>query len=88
MFYDTYVGGGDQCNDQHCGKILHEFWSEVEKRGDPKLADHERTNRAMWKYTFVPMALHGDAVPVVRVGKPGVKSFDAYSISSLMAVGQ
>ena len=34
------------------------------------------------------MALHGDAVPVVKVGKPGVKSFDAYSISSLIAVGK
>ena len=34
------------------------------------------------------MALHGDAVPVIKVGKAGTKSFDATSISPLMAIGQ
>ena len=47
MFYDTYVGGGDQCNDQLAGNILPEFWSEVEKRSGPKLANHEMTKHAM-----------------------------------------
>ena len=34
------------------------------------------------------MALHGDAVPVIKAGKAGTKSFDATSISPLMAIGQ
>ena len=34
------------------------------------------------------MAFHVDAVPVINVGKAGTRSFDATSISPLMALGQ
>ena len=41
-----------------------------------------------WRTTYIPMALHGNALPVIKVGKAGTKSFDATSISPLMAIGQ
>ena len=40
-----------------------------------------------WRTTYTPMALHGDAVPVIKVGKAGTKSFDVTTNSALMAIG-
>ena len=37
--------------------------------------------------TSCPLALHGDAVPVVKVGKPGSRSFEAWNITSIRATG-
>ena len=34
------------------------------------------------------MTLHGDAMPVIKVGKAGTKSLNATSICPLMAIGQ
>ena len=67
---------------------LAQFWSAVDGRGDPRLASHPMQENATWKSTYIPMAMHGDAVPVVKVGKAGTKSFDITSISPLMAVGE
>ena len=36
---------------------------------------------------MVPLAVHGDGVPVIRVGKKGSKSCDAYSWQSIVASG-
>ena len=59
----------------------------VEARGDPKLLQHPMTSRRHWKRTHVPLSLHGDAVPVTKVGKAGTKSMDVYSTSGLLGVG-
>ena len=34
------------------------------------------------------MALHGDAVPVARLGKAGSKSMEPYSTPKLLAIGE
>lgn len=35
----------------------------------------------------IPVSVHGDAVPVVRVGKPGSASLECLSLQSLLAEG-
>ena len=72
---------------EHCGRILEEFWSAVEARGDPRLLQHPMKSRSHWKRTHVPLSLHGDAVPVTKIGKAGTKSMDVYSTSGLLGVG-
>ena len=66
---------------------LPEFWQGCLDRGDPRLAGHPMRARQDWQSTAVPIALHGDAVPCIAVGKPGTKSMDCISWQSLMASG-
>ena len=66
---------------------LHNFWDTVEARGDPRLLEHPMCLVPRWKRTYVPLSLHGDAVPVTKVGKSGSKSMDVYSTSGLLGVG-
>ena len=35
----------------------------------------------------VPLSIHGDAIPVVRIGKPGTESLECISVQSLLASG-
>ena len=60
----------------------------METVGDPRL-DHNLVKQSPhWKTTYIPRALHGDAVPVIKVGKTGTNSFEVTSISPLMAIGR
>ena len=63
------------------------FWSELVKRGDPRLSDHPILLRANWKQLAIPFSVHGDQVPVVKIGKAGSKSFMVISTMSQWAVG-
>ena len=45
---------------------LEEFWTSVETVGDPRLDHHPMKQSPNWKTTYIPMAFHGDAVPVIR----------------------
>ena len=63
------------------------FWEGCEARHDPRLAGHAMRMRDGWRDHGVPLAIHGDAVPCVAVGKPGTKSLDTISWQSLLAVG-
>ena len=40
--------------------------------------------RQEWSVRAVPLALHGDAVPVVSIGKPGCKSLDTYTMMGVL----
>ena len=44
--------------------------------------------RKDWMKRAIPISLHGDAVPVVRVGKPASESLECLSIQSLLASGR
>ena len=61
-------------------------WAAVEERHDPRLADHPMKGNPAWRSTYIPMALHGDAEPVVKVGKAASKSLNITSVSPLMAI--
>ena len=63
---------------------LASFWSNVDN--DPRMVGHpihEKTNREQG----YPIALHTDAVPTVKVGKPGTSSLDCISWNSLLVTG-
>ena len=85
-FYKLYMGTEGSAGDGRTA--LEDFWTSVETVGDPRLHHHPMKQKPDWKTTYIPMALHGDAVPVIKVGKAGTKSFDVTSISPLMAAGQ
>lgn len=79
-FNRLFLGGMGQAD-------IANFWRTLEARGDPRLADHPMRSKRRWREFAVPIAVHGDAVPVLQVGKSGSKSFDAYSLQSLFASG-
>ena len=87
LFESTYIGETQDGTDASCSAKLRAFWSELERRRDPKLDGHEMCRVDGWKNKFIPISLHGDAVPVVRVGRPGTKSYDVYSSSGVLATG-
>ena len=76
-FNELYMGVCASTDD-----IVH-FWTELLRRGDPRLAEHSMKHRRNWKSQALPIALHGDAVPVLSVGKANPKSFDTYSIQGV-----
>jgi len=63
------------------------FWEGVVRRGDPRLDGHSMCGRPDWKKFAIPYAIHGDAVPVTRVGKAGTASCDVVSSQSLLQYG-
>ena len=66
---------------------MEAFWSELERRDDPRLRGHSMKNMTQWRRRCIPLALHGDAVPVVRIGKSGTRSVDVCSVRSIFASG-
>jgi hypothetical protein len=66
---------------------LEEFWTEVERRNDPKLVNHPMKRRKNWRRRAIPITIHGDGVPVIAVGKAGTRSLDNISWQSLLACG-
>lgn len=51
------------------------FWNGVQERNDPRfemLCLTPITRKREWKKKTVPFSIHGDAVPVIAVGKAGV----------------
>ena len=85
-FYNMYMGTSGSAGGAR--NALEEFWTSVEKVGGPRLDHHPMKRSPHWKTTYIPMAIHGEAVPVIKVGKSGSKSIDATSINPLMAIGQ
>ena len=66
---------------------VREFWEGVVLRRDGRLRLHPMAGREDWASLAVPIALHGDAVPVLAVGKAGTKSLDVFSWQSVLAHG-
>ena len=63
------------------------LWISNQERKDPRLLGHPMTKMRNWAQKAIPLSLHGDGVPVVKVGKPGSESFETYSMQSLWAKG-
>ena len=90
MFAHLFASGKETFLDKLLGKQnredqLEQFWNELERRGDPRLDNHPMTRRPGWRRKAIPFAVHGDAVPVVAVGKAGTKSLDCVSFHSVLA---
>ena len=80
-FNQIFVGSDDVASS------LGTFWGTSVARRDPRLKGHPMATRSEWSVRAVPLALHGDAVPVVSVGKPGCKSLDTYSMMGILGKG-
>ena len=59
------------------------FWQEAERRDDPRLQDHPMIDRADWQKFAIPLAVHGDGVPCIKIGKAGARSLDCFSCCGL-----
>ena len=79
VFNDIFLGGSTS--------KVREFWQGVIARKDPRLRFHPMCQRANWMDRAIPIAIHGDAVPCIAVGRSGTRSFEAYSWQSILGVG-
>ena len=80
--FDSIILGGDP-------NTLPSFWQGVQERNDPRFAELQKTSvvrKPDWMKKAVPLSIHGDAVPVIQVGKPGTKSLEVVSHQSVVAV--
>ena len=64
-----------------------ETWNTLLERGDPRLQTHPMRGEENWQQRALPLGLHGDGVPVLQIGKPATKSYDTYSLQSLLSEG-
>ena len=64
---------------------LQSFWRDME--GTPLLNRHPVRHRAGYAERCIPLAIHGDGVPVTHIGRSGSKSCDFFNWSSLLGQG-
>ena len=64
---------------------LQEFWAEM--RDSPQLQGHPILAVPNYQSRAIPLALHGDGVPVTGVGKVWGESLDVFSWCSLLGRG-
>ena len=69
----------------YSGSGLQRFWRDM--KDHPALPNHPMRGVRNWDSLFIPVSLHGDAVPVSGCGKPWAKSYTIFSWSSLLGKG-
>ena len=69
------------------GSHIEAFWKAVLTRGDTRIDGHPMRCRSGWMQCMVPLAVHGDGVPVTRISKKGSKSYDAHIWQRIVARG-
>ena len=67
--------------------ILPAFWKEVTARRDPRIQHHPMCNRRDWHHHAIPIEIHGDGVSTLGIGRAGTKSFEAWSMKSVLSRG-
>ena len=63
------------------------MWQELLRRQDPRVVNHPMRELRAWDSRAVPLGIHGDGAPVLQVGKAGAKSYETYSLQSMLASG-
>ena len=81
--FSTRLLGSDGLGDT---SRLQSFWESMEQR-HPGVRGNAMLDVASWQQCFIPLAVHGDGVPVSGVGKSWSKSFESYSFNSLLGRG-
>ena len=76
--FDKYILGS-------AGRVA-QFWADM--RGNPQYDDHPMRRRRDHGTKAIPIAIHGDGLPCIGVGKTWQKSFEAFSWSSLTGTGK
>jgi hypothetical protein len=87
-FITKFIGDGGLSPTCTANDKLEQFWQTVVQRRDPRIIRHPMCTRRDWQRWAIPVAIHGDAVPVVAVGKAGTKSLDCMSWQSLLSSGK
>ena len=64
---------------------LVEFWNA--QTGHPQMQGHPVKSRPGWKSRAVPIAFHGDGVPVTGIGKIWSKTMTMFHFTSLLSQG-
>ena len=64
---------------------LVEFWNA--QTGHPQMQGHPVKSRPGWKSKAVPIAFHGDGVPVTGIGKIWSKTMTMFHFTSLLSQG-
>lgn len=64
---------------------VQKFWRAM--RLHPQMRDHPMTSSPQWESWTVPIAVHGDGVPVTGVGKVWSRVMTNYSWYSLLGYG-
>ena len=64
---------------------IPKFWHEVEEM--PAYKTHSVRSQEGHRAKVVPLALHGDGVPVIGVAKAGSQSANIWSVTSLLTYG-
>eukprot|EP00959_Pyramimonas_sp_CCMP1952_P072817 1521835-Pyramimonas_sp.AAC.1 len=85
--YDKYPDMFSQsvcCGGRH---RVQAFWRNMVASQHPLLRNHPMKSVQGWSSLFIPLSLHGDAVPVSGCGKPWAKSYTIFSWSSLLGRG-
>jgi hypothetical protein len=82
--FDKFIRGEQAGFEGHASRA---FWQSCIDRNDPRLLKHPILQRPDWKIKGIPIAIHGDGVACVNVGKPGTKSMDAISWASVLSAG-
>jgi len=85
VFNKFMLGLSDMSDDTE--SVAKEFWGAALEREDPRLEDHPMRGRRRWKRFAIPIALHGDGVACIAVGKSGQQTMDTVSWSSVLAAG-
>ena len=65
---------------------VKKFWHAV--RLHPQMQDHPMKAKPSWNERTVPIAVHGDGVPIVGVGKAWSRMMTHYSWYSLIGQGK
>ncbi|CAE8586409.1 unnamed protein product, partial [Polarella glacialis] len=64
---------------------LHEWWEHVEEH--PQMLNRPIKTRDQWALWGVPLAIHGDGVPITGIGKGWCKLMTMFTWSSLLGSG-
>ena len=67
-------------------EVLEKFWTDMVDSGNPNVRGL-LTRRKNWKRRCVPLAVHGDGVPITGVGKGWTQTVTNWSWYSLVATG-
>jgi hypothetical protein len=87
LFASLYTNYREHWSTAVCAgaSTLQQFWAAT--RGSPQLDGHPLLAREGFERKCIPIALHGDGVPVAGVGKTWSQSLEIMSWSSLLGRG-
>lgn len=87
LFASIYSGYKNTWKKCICPSLeaLEQFWTIMVETGNPNITP-AMTRKKDWKRRLIPLALHGDGVPVTGLGKSWVKTVTNFAFYSLLTL--